>query len=76
MIWQDVVFMLGGFIFAPALVVAIIKGTKFPTLTSLPTAIVLTAYCATYVTMGFWLAFISTALTALCWFVLFFRRKQ
>jgi len=75
MIWQDLVFMVGGFIFAPALVVSIIKGTKMPATTSLPTAIVLTAYLVCYISLDFWLACISGTLTALCWYILFFRRK-
>lgn len=74
MIWQDMVFMIGGFIFAPSLWFMIRAKDKPPVKSSLPTALVLTAFVITYITMGFWLATISTALTALCWFVLLAQR--
>jgi len=76
MIWQDLVFMVGGFVFAPSLLFLIRSKDKPPKRTSLPTAIVLTAYLACYATMHFWLAFISTALTAICWYILFWQKKE
>jgi hypothetical protein len=67
--------MIGGFIFAPALLFSIIsKDNKAPLRTSLPTAFVLTAYLIVYATMHFWLAFISTALTAAAWYILAWQR--
>lgn len=74
-IWQDVAFMIGGFIFAPALFISIRKKVKLPLVTSLPTALVLTMFVVCYVTLGLYLAAISTALTAICWYILFLRRK-
>jgi len=74
-IWQDIAFMIGGFIFAPALVASIIKRTKLPAITSLPTALVLTMFVVCYVTLGLYLATISTTLTAACWYILYLRRK-
>lgn len=76
MIWQDLVFMIGGFIFAPSLIFMIRAKGKPPVATSLPTAIVLTGFLVNYATMHFWLAFISTGLTALAWWVLFAQRKR
>ena len=76
MIWQDLVFMIGGFIFAPALWPMIKAKTKPPVKASLPTALVLTAFVATYITMGFWLATIATTLTAICWYILLVQRLR
>jgi len=76
MIWQDLIFMIGGFIFAPSLLFIIKAKDKPPIATSLPTAIVLTVYLICYATMNFWLAFISTGLTAICWWVLFVQRRK
>jgi hypothetical protein len=73
-IWQDIVLMIAGFIFAPALVVSIIKKTKYPLLTTLPTAIALTACVICYITLGLHLAAISTGLTTVCWYILAARR--
>ena len=70
--WQDLVFMLGGFIFAPSLVFSIIDGVHMPLSTTLPTALVLTVFLVCYASMKFWLAFTSTILTAICWYILIF----
>ncbi len=48
MIWQDIVLMIAGFIFAPALIVSIVKRVKYPLLTTLPTVLALTAIVVTY----------------------------
>lgn len=71
-VWQDIVLMIGGFIFAPSLIVSILQRTEMPILTSLPTAIVLTAFVACYLSLKLKLAAVATTLTALCWYVLFF----
>ncbi len=76
MVWQDILFMIGGFIFAPSLVFMIRAKDKPPLATSIPTAVVLTCYLIAYSSMNFWLAFISTALTALCWWVLVLQRRK
>ena len=75
MIWQDLVFMIGGFIFAPALLFMIRSKDKPPVKTSLPTAVMLSAFVVCYATMGFWLAFTSTVLTATCWYILFWQGR-
>lgn len=74
LLWQDVVLMVGGFVFAPALVVSIVRRVHYPLLTSLPTAVALTAFVVCYVSLGLYLAAVSTGLTTLCWYVLAFRR--
>jgi len=72
--WQDTVLMIAGFAFAPSLVVSIVRGAKYPLLTSLPTAIALTGFVVCYVTLGLYLAALSTGLAAVCWYVLACRR--
>ena len=72
LIWQDIVLMMGGFIFAPSLVVSIVQKTDIPIMTSLPTALVLTAFVFCYLTLKLRLAALATSLTALCWYILFF----
>lgn len=69
-VWQDIVLMIGGFIFAPSLIVSIVKDAEIPLMTSLPTAIVLTAFVLCYVTLKLRLAAFATALTAICWYIL------
>jgi len=76
MIWQDLVFMIGGFIFAPSLVFTILGKDKPPIKTSLPTAIVLTVYLVCYISMHFWLALGSTILTAACWYILVYQKGR
>ena len=69
-IWQDVLFMVGGFVFAPSLVVSIVTDTSIPIATSLPTALVLIVFVACYATLKLYLATFATSLTAICWFIL------
>jgi len=70
--WQDIVFMVGGFIFAPSLVFSIVEEANIPITTSLPTAVVLTAFVVCYATLNLWLAAVATTLTAICWYILVF----
>lgn len=70
--WQDWVLTIGGFIFAPSLVFSIADGVIMPISTSLPTALVLTAYLTVYVSLRLWMSLFATSLTALCWYILFF----
>jgi len=66
--------MIAGFVFVPALIVSIVKRTKYPILTSLPTALALTAILVCYITSGFYLGATSTGLTTVCWYILAVRR--
>lgn len=70
--WQDIVLMVGGFIFAPSLVFSIIEDIEIPLITSLPTALVLTAFVVCYISLRLRLAAFATSLTAICWYVLAF----
>lgn len=74
MIWQDVAMMVAGFVFAPALIISIKKKTKYPLGTSLPTALALTVLTICVASLHLSLAAIADGLTAICWFVLVFRR--
>jgi len=71
----DLVFMVGGFIFAPSLIFSIRDKVKMPAKTSLPTAIVLTSFVGCYAALELYLAAFATTLTAVCWYILFLRRK-
>jgi len=67
--------MVGGFIFAPSLLFSIKKKVKMPATTSLPTAMVLTAFVGCYVALELYLAAFATTLTAICWYILYLKRK-
>jgi ammonia channel protein AmtB len=69
--WQDIVFMLGGFIFSIALIPSIRNKNKPALSTSLSTAIVLCIFCIAYASMGFWLAFSAQVLSTIAWIILF-----
>ncbi len=71
----DLVFMVGGFVFAPSLLFSIKRNVKMPATTSLPTALVLTAFVGCYVLLELYLAAFATTLTAVCWYILYLRRK-
>ena len=73
--WQDWVLMLGSFVFTPSLVVSIVRKAKYPSLTTLPTAVTLVVFAFVNYTLHLYLASITTLLTAICWFILFLRRK-
>ena len=73
--WQDIVLMVGGFIFAVALFPSIFSQHKPSRTTCLMTGVVLIAFTVTYATLDLTLATISTALTAGCWFILLVQRR-
>jgi len=52
------------------LLVMVNSRMKLSLIMTLPTALVLTAFSVNYVTMHFWLAAFTTAITATCWFIL------
>ncbi len=72
----DLVLMLGGFVFAPSLIVSIVRRVRLPAATTLPTAVVLTVFVGCYVLLDLRLAAFSTSLTAVCWYILFFRSRR
>lgn len=71
--WQDLVLLIGNFIFFAALVPSIISSDKPSRWTSLPTAIVLTVFAFTYYSLGLNYGTFMVALSAIAWWVLFFQ---
>jgi len=74
MSWQDWVLGVGGFIFSVALIPSIISKDKPSAKTSLMTASILTVYLLVYISLNLWLACLSGALSAACWWILFFQK--
>ena len=72
--WQDIVMMVAGFVFAPSLIISIKKKSKIPLGTSLPTAIALSVLTFCVATLGLYLAALADGLTAICWFILVWKR--
>ncbi len=75
MMWQDIILMVGGFIFSIALLPSILGNSKPARISCVTTGTVLSIYCIVYATLGLWLAFGSGVLTALAWWVLFFQKR-
>ena len=67
MIWQDIVFTLGGFAFGIALLPALRAAEKPPLLTSTLTAGILYLYSATMVSLDLRAGAVATVVTALMW---------
>ncbi|MBU1248284.1 MAG: hypothetical protein KKB70_06275 [Proteobacteria bacterium] len=76
MIWQDIIFTVGGWFFLLLLLPSITSEAKPAFLTSLGTGVVLIAYVAAMASLGCVLGAVSTALTALSWFFLAWQRKR
>ena len=69
--WQDLVLMIAGFVLAAALISTLKSKEEKPTKsTCCTTGGTLLAICICYATLGLWLAFISTLLTAIMWFAI------
>lgn len=68
MIWQDLVFTLGGLLLA-VLLLPMVRDpdAAAPRTTSVPTAGVLYAFAATFTTMGLYASAVTNTATALCW---------
>lgn len=69
-IWQDIIFSIGGFIFSIALIPTIRAKEKPAVSSSAMTGSILAIYLICYATLHLWLAFISGILTTICWFIL------
>ncbi len=70
MIWQDAVLTSGSLVFISALVPMLLHRAKPPLLTSIPTGVVLLAFAATYLSLGFPVAAATSAVAALIWLAL------
>jgi predicted membrane protein len=76
MIVVDVLFAVGGFMFAAALIPSV-RSTDKPALwTSLMTGFWLTVFVCCYISLGLWLAAVSTALSALMWWTLAVQKRR
>lgn len=71
--WQDLVLLIGNFMFFLALVPSIMSDHKPSKWTSLPTAVVLSIFAFTYHSLGLVFGTCMVALSALAWWVLFFQ---
>lgn len=76
LIWQDIVLTVVGFGFSLALIPTIMSKDKPPKLTCLLTGVGLLVNAVCVVTLDLWLAFASTLLSALAWFILLFQRRS
>ena len=70
MIWQDLVLMLGGFVFSAALLPTIWSQSKPAASTCILTGSMLLVFAVVYLSLQLWLAAAATALSAACWLVL------
>lgn len=75
MLWQDILIMVGGFVFVIALLPSVFSKGKPAKSTCFMTAAVLSSYVGAFVTLGLFLSAFSTGLTALTWWVLLFQRR-
>ena len=72
LVWQDLVLMIGGFLFTVALIPTLkSKKDKPAKLTSFMTGTLLLIFAITYLSLELSLAFITTLSTAIMWFVIF-----
>ena len=72
--WQDIVFTVGSFIFAVALIPTIRAKEKPPALTSAVTFLVLVAFVVCYKSLGYYVSMASGMLTAICWLILYLQK--
>lgn len=74
MVWQDIIFTIGSFIFSIALIPTIRAKNKPPVITSLVTFAMLVAFVVCYLSLGFYVSAISGGLTAACWLILYIQK--
>lgn len=76
MLWQDIIFTVGSWIFIFSLIPTI-QGKQKPELsTSIITTVVLSIFSITYLTLGLKLSAISTTGTAIGWGILAYQRYR
>jgi hypothetical protein len=71
--WQDYVFTFGALVFSIALIPALRSNEKPPIITSLPTATLLVAFAATYLTLHLWFSAIASFTNGIIWGTLAFQ---
>ncbi len=70
MVWQDVVYAVGQWVFIVALIPSILSKDKPALTSSLLTGLVLLVYAFTLASLNLWISTISTLATSVAWFVL------
>ena len=70
MVWQDIVFFIGQWIFVIALIPTLRAREKPQISTSLVTGTILAAFSITYFTLGLWLSTIASMSIAIAWLTL------
>jgi hypothetical protein len=76
MIWQDILFAVGGIVFAVALLPAVRDPQKPPLTTSLVTGCWLAAFVPAYATLGLTWAAVTTSISASLWLTLAWQRAR
>jgi threonine/homoserine/homoserine lactone efflux protein len=75
-LWQDIILSTGSVIFALALIPSIISKDKPAIGTIILTAIVLSVFVITYVSMSMWFTAASTSFSVLMWTILGFQQLK
>ncbi len=70
MVWQDIVFFVGQWVFIIALIPTLRAKEKPQISTSLVTSATLFVFAVTYFTLGLWLSAIVAALISIAWLTL------
>ena len=68
--WQDLVLMIGGFGFFIALLPSVFGERKPERLSSIIAGSILLTFGIVFATLDLWLAFTSTILVSITWFIL------
>jgi len=74
--WQDIVFSVGSLIFVFALIPTLRSKEKPAFTTSFITALVLSIFALTYITLSLWGSAFFQGCTAACWFLLAFQKHM
>lgn len=73
---QDYIFAIGSICFIIALIPTIRSQDKPPLFTSWLTATILTIFSITYLSLDLKYAATTTAITALCWWIIFWQKDS
>lgn len=75
--WEDIVLAASNWVLLAALIPTVLHKTQKPTfLTSIATALALTAITITYAAISLWYAALAAGLMAGAWFLLAYQRYQ
>lgn len=79
MVWQDIIFTVGGMVFTVALIPSILGKNKPAFFTSIVTAATLTVFSFAYFSLGLMFSSAAVATTSIAWYILaaqkLFQRK-